>query len=392
MKQTVRRIQNNGREIILVGTAHISKESIEEVAGIIRSEHPDRVCVELDEGRLRSISSDKGWQELDITKVLKEGKGFLLIANLVLSSFQKKMGDDIGVKPGDDMKEAIRISAEENIPASMVDRPIQVTLQRAWAKNNFWGKIKLLATLVSSAFSDEEMSAEDIENMKDQGAMDSMMEELAKYLPTVKEVLIDERDRYLASRIWEAQGNKIVAILGAGHLPGTEAFILDLAAGKKTSDTTDIASVPQKGVGGKIAGYAFPAIIVALLVAGFFSGGAITSLEMLVRWLLWNGTLAALGTLIALGHPIAILTAFFGAPVATINPFIGVGLFSGLAQAWVRKPQVRDMEYLATDITTVRGFYKNRISHVLLIFFLSSFGGAIGNFIAVPALVGSLIK
>lgn len=392
MKQTVRRIQNNGREIILVGTAHISKESIEEVAGIIRSEHPDRVCVELDEGRLRSISSDKGWQELDITKVLKEGKGFLLIANLVLSSFQKKMGDDIGVKPGDDMKEAIRISAEENIPATMVDRPIQVTLQRAWAKNNFWGKIKLLATLVSSAFADEEMSAEDIENMKDQGAMDSMMEELAKYLPTIKEVLIDERDRYLASRIWEAQGNKIVAILGAGHLPGTEAFILDLAAGKKTSDTTDIASVPEKGVGGKIVGYVFPLIIVALLVAGFFSGGAIASLEMLVRWLLWNGTLAALGTLIALGHPIAILTAFFGAPVATINPFIGVGLFSGLAQAWVRKPQVRDMEHLATDVTTVRGFYKNRISHVLLIFFLSSLGGAIGNFIAVPALVGSLIK
>lgn len=392
MKQTVRRIQNNGREIILVGTAHISKESINEVAEIIRSEHPDRVCVELDEGRLKSISSDKGWQELDITKVLKEGKGFLLIANLVLSSFQKKMGDDIGVKPGDDMKEAIRISAEENIPASMVDRPIQVTLQRAWAKNNFWGKAKLLATLVSSAFSDEEMKAEDIENMKEQGAMDSMMEELAKYLPTVKEVLIDERDRYLASRIWEAQGNKIVAILGAGHLPGTEAFILDLAAGKKTSDTADIASVPEKGVGGKIAGYAFPLIIVALLVAGFFSGGAIASLEMLVRWLLWNGTLAALGTLIALGHPIAILTAFFGAPVATINPFIGVGLFSGLAQAWVRKPQVRDMEHLATDVTTVRGFYKNRISHVLLIFFLSSLGGAIGNFIAVPALVGSLIK
>jgi pheromone shutdown-related protein TraB len=397
MKQTVRRVEIDGREIILVGTAHISKESIDEAASIIRSEHPDRVCVELDEGRLQSISNDKGWQELDITKVLKDGKGFLLIANLILSSFQKRMGDDVGVKPGDEMKEAIRVSTEENIPTSMVDRPIQVTLQRAWAKNNLWGKAKLMATLLSSAFANDDLSGEDIENLKEQGAMDGMMEELAKYLPTIKEVLIDERDRYLASRIWDAQGNRIVAILGAGHLPGTEAIIRELAAGTRTSDTTDIASVPPKSVGSKIAGWAFPSLIVALLAAGFFAGGAGMSggaklFEMLFRWLLWNGTLAALGTAIALGHPLAILTAFLGAPVATINPLIGVGLFSGLAQAWVRKPQVRDMEHLSTEIATVRGFYKNRISHVLLIFFLSSMGGAIGNFIAVPALIGSLFK
>ena len=397
MKQTVRRIELEGREIILVGTAHISKDSIEEAGRIIRNEHPDRVCVELDEGRLQSLSNEKGWQELDITKVLKDGKGFLLIANLVLSSFQKRMGDDVGVKPGDDMKEAIRVSAEEGIPTSMVDRPIQVTLQRAWAKNNFWGKAKLMATLLSSAFANEDLDSNDIENLKEQGAMDSMMEELAKYLPKIKEVLIDERDRFLASRIFDAPGSKVVAILGAGHLPGTEAFIRELAAGTKSSDTSDIASVPQKGTAGKIAGYAFPAIIVALLVAGFFTGGAGLSggakmFEMLFRWLLWNGTLAALGTIIALGHPLAVITAFLGAPVATINPLIGVGLFSGLAQAWVRKPQVRDMEHLATEITSVRGFYTNRISHVLLIFFLSSMGGAIGNFIAVPALLGSLFK
>ncbi len=392
MKQTVRRIELNGREIILVGTAHISKESIDEAAGVIRTEHPDRVCVELDEGRLQSISNDKGWQELDITKVLKDGKGFLLIANLVLSSFQKRMGEDVGSKPGDEMKEAIRVSAEEGIPTTMVDRPIQVTLQRAWAKNNMWGKSKLLATLISSAFSDEDLKPEDIENLKDQGAMDSMMEELAKFMPTVKEVLIDERDRYLASHIWDSQGTKIVAILGAGHLPGTEAFIRELAAGTRTSDTADISSLPPKGLGSKIAGWAFPAVIVALLVAGFFTGGAVTSFGMLVRWLLWNGSLAAVGTILALGHPLSVITAFIGAPIATINPFIGVGLFSGLAQAWVRKPQVRDMEHLTTDVTTVRGFYKNRISHVLLIFILSSLGGAIGNFIAVPALVGSLFK
>jgi pheromone shutdown-related protein TraB len=180
MKQTVRRIELDGREIILVGTAHISKDSVDEAALAIREEKPDRVCVELDEARLQSLNNAKGWQELDIVKVLREGKGFLLLANLVLSSFQRRMGADVGVKPGDELKEAVRVATEENIPYSLVDRPIHVTLQRAWAKNSLWGKAKLMATLFSSAFSDEELSSDDIENLKEQGAMDGMMEELAK--------------------------------------------------------------------------------------------------------------------------------------------------------------------------------------------------------------------
>jgi len=392
MKQTVRRIEANGREIILIGTAHISRESIDEVAEAIRTERPDRVCVELDEGRMQAIKNEKGWSELDITKVLREGKGFLLLANLVLSSFQKRMGEDVGVKPGDEMKEALAVAEAEGIPTALVDRPIQVTLQRAWAKNRLWGKAKLLATLISSAFSDEELSAEDIENLKDQGAMDGMMAELATYLPTVKEVLIDERDRYLASHIWEAAGNRVIAVLGAGHLPGTEAHIRAIASGERASDTSDIASVPPKGIGSKVAGLIIPVAIVALLAAGFFTGGAKASLGMLINWLLWNGSLAALGTVVALGTPLAVLTAFVCAPIATLNPFIGVGLFSGLVQAWARKPRVADMEHLAADCSSLKGFYKNRISHVLVVFILSSLGGAIGNFIAVPTLIGSLVK
>lgn len=392
MSHTVKNIEINGRTIILVGTAHISRESIDEVMSVIATENPDRVCVELDDARYQSMTNPAGWQELNIAKVLKEGKGFLLLANLVLSSFQKRMGDDIGIKPGDEMKAAIEAARAANIPLSMVDRPIHTTLQRAWAKNSLWGKAKLLATLVSSAFTTEEFNREDIENLKDQGAMDSMMAELATYLPTVKEVLIDERDQFLASKISRAEGQRVVAILGAGHLPGTEKWLRDIAAGTATSDTASIESVPPKTAGAKLAGYLFPAIIIALLVAGFFTGGAVTSLEMLVRWLLWNGSLAALGTIVALGHPVAVIISFLGAPAATLNPFIGVGIFSGLAQAWIKKPQVRDMEQLATDVSSFKGFYRNRIAHVLLIFFLSSLGGAIGNFIAVPALINSLVK
>lgn len=392
MTQNLRKIELEGRQILLLGTAHVSRESVEEVAQAIREEKPDVVCVELDEARLATLKNNKGWQELDITKVLKEGKGFLLLANLVLSSFQRRIGTDTGSKPGDEMKKALEVAEEEGIRTAMVDRPIHVTLKRAWSKNSFIGKVKLLAALTGSAFTSEELTEADIEALKNKGAMEEMMNELADYLPTVKEVLIDERDRYLASRIWSAGGTKSLAVLGAGHLAGTEALIRKIAAGSASADTSDIETVIKPGFFSRAAGWLLPALIVALIAAGFFTGGAMSSMEMLGRWLLWNGSLAALGTLVALGHPLAILTAFVGAPVATINPFIGVGLFSGLAQAWIKKPRVSDMENLAQDVTHIKGFYRNRISHVLLIFFLSSLGGAIGNFIAVPALVGSLVK
>ena len=347
--------------------------------------------MELDEHRFKSLTDEKQWQELDIIEVLKTGKGFLLLANLVLASFQKKIGADIGVKPGDEMKAAVTVAKEQAIHTELVDRPIHITLKRAWAKNGFWGKSKLLATLLSSAFSDEQLTAEEIEALKEKSAMDDMMAEMAQYLPTVKEVLIDERDRYLATKIWNASGKKNVAVLGAGHLSGTEAYIRALEAGTQSSNLTDISDVPPKSRLAKLSGWLLPALIALLIAGGFFKGGISVSGALLLRWLLWNGSLAAFGALLALGHPLTIITGFLGAPIATLNPFIGVGLFTGIVQAWIKKPQVSDMERLMTDVTSLKGWYKNKIAHVLLIFFLSSLGGAIGNFIAVPALITGLL-
>ncbi len=203
MSQTEKRLLLNGREIILLGTAHISQESIIQVQETIKAEVPHCVAIELDKQRYASMKNPQQWRELDIIKVLKSGQGFLLLANLVLSSFQKRMGADVGVKPGEEMKAAIATAEELHIPAVMVDRPIQMTLKRAWAMNSLWGKCKLLAVLISTAFDKEEVSPEQIENLKNDGALDSMMNEIADYLPAVKSVLIDERDQYLASRIWE---------------------------------------------------------------------------------------------------------------------------------------------------------------------------------------------
>ena len=391
MNQIIRKISLKDRDIILVGTAHISRESIEDVERSIRDEQPDCVCVELDEQRYKALTNEKQWQELDIIEVLKSGKGFLLLANLVLAAFQKRIGADVGVKPGDEMKAAVTAAQSLAIRTELVDRPIHTTLKRAWAKNNLWGKSKLLATLLSSAFSTEKLSTEEIEALKDKSEMDGMMAEMASYLPQVKEVLIDERDRYLATKIWNAPGKKIIAVLGAGHLEGTQAYLEKLENRTASNDLSDIAEVPPKTKLAQLANWFFPALIVVLVAAGFFKGGVTASTGLLIRWMLWNGSLAALGTLAALGHPLSIIAGFIGAPLATLNPFIGVGLFTGIVQAWVRKPQVSDMENLATDVTTIRGWYKNKIAHILLIFFLSSLGGAIGNFIAVPALVGGLL-
>jgi len=391
MKQNIKTLHFNDREIILVGTAHISKESMEEVDKTVRDTLPDCVAVELDEQRYESIKSPEAWKNLDIVKVLKEKRGFIMLANLVLGSFQRRMGADVGVKPGDEMRSALTVSEELGIPVEMVDRPIQTTLRRAWAKNSLWGKLKLLSALFAAAFEKEEISAEQIESLKSSNEMDSMMDELAGYLPTVKEVLIDERDRYLASHIWNCKGKKVLAVLGAGHLPGVEKFLNGIASGEKNCDTADIEEVPAAGAGAKIAGWIFPVLLIALIAAGFFTGGVKTSFDMLISWVLWNGSLAALGTLLALGHPLAIITGFVGAPLGTLNPFLAVGLFTGLVQAWVRKPKVEDMEHLADDASSLKGLYKNRIGRVLLVFFLSSLGGSIGNFIAVPALIGSLL-
>lgn len=391
MSRTERRLLIGGREIILIGTAHVSQESIEEVNAVIRSEVPDCVAIELDEQRLRSMEQKDAWRSLDVVKVLKDGQGFMLMANLILAAFQKRMGENVGVNPGDEMRSAISSARELGIRVELVDRPIQTTLRRAWAKNSLWGKCKLLAALLSSAFDTQQVSAEEIENLRNSNEMDSMMNELSSYLPSVKSVLIDERDQYLASHIWQCKGNKVVAVLGAGHLPGVESHLQNLGAGTESADTSSIEVIPPAGIGTKIAGWIFPAAIIALLIAGFLTGGAAVSGKMLLRWLLWNGSLAALGTLLAGGHVLSVLTGFIGAPIATLNPLLGIGLFTGIVQAWIRKPKVEDMETLMNDVSSLRGIYHNRILRVLLVFFLSSIGGVIGNIIAVPALVSSVL-
>lgn len=388
MSQTITRLEVGGRQIVLVGTAHVSRESVAEVGAVIAEENPDRVCVELDEGRYRSLTEGSSWQNLDIGKVLRQGKGFLLLANLVLGSFQRRLGSDLGVKPGEEMLAAVNAAKERGIPFSLCDRQIHTTLRRAWARTGFWGKNKMLAAMLSSVFTSEKLAAEEIEALKQKDMLQGMLDELASYLPAAKEVLIDERDTYLAENIGRAEGKKIVAVVGAGHVPGIVSYLQSM--GSEPRDLSELESIPTKTWLAKIAPWIIPALLVALFALGFVKSGWKMSLDMALKWLLANGGLAAAGSLLAFAHPLTIVIAFVGAPIATLNPFVGIGLFTGVAEAFLRKPRVRDFENLQADVGSFRGFYTNRVTHILLVFLLSSVGGMIGNFIAIPGITALL--
>ena len=384
------------KEIKLIGTAHVSRESIDEVKNIICEEKPDMVCVELDQGRLNSIIQNDNWEKLDLAKVFKEGKGFLLIANLVLASFQRRLGNELGVKPGEEMKIAVETAKELGIPYSLCDREVQTTLRRAWVRCGLWSKSKLLAALLASAFTTEKLSSEDIENLKNRNELDGMMGELADYLPAVKATLIDERDRYLAAKIWSSvqtdAGKKVIAVIGAGHMQGIKAHLEKLFSGEADADVGELDSIPPSGFFSKAIRFVIPAAVIALIAFGFFRAGTGIGLSMMLQWILWNGSLAALGAILALAHPLAIIISFLGAPITSLNPFIGVGILSGLVQVTFRKPRVKDVQDLSGDSASLKGLYRNRITRALLVFFLSSLGSSIGTFVSIPAIAGLLAK
>lgn len=384
-----------GRSIILIGVAHVSKESIAEVESFLRNsaangEAPDIVCVELDSGRYEAMNGNQ-WQKLDMIKTIREGKGFLLIANLILSSFQKRLGGVSGVKPGGELLAAIETAKELNIPFALCDREVQITLRRAWAKCGFWSRAKLLSVLLASAFSRQDMSEEEIENLKKSSELDGMMNDLADFLPRIKETLIDERDYYLAAKIWESSSekNKAAAVIGAGHLNGVKANIEKFAAAQADAkadenkiDIKKLEELPKPGAFSKIVSWGIPVLIAVFIAVGLIRADITEVSAGLLRWVLWNGSLAALGALIALAHPAAIIVSFLGAPIGTLSPVISVGLFSGIAQAWLRRPRIDDAEKLIDDAASIKGIYRNRITHILLVFFLASLGGVVGNIIS----------
>ncbi len=384
-------VQTKHKTIYLLGTAHVSQESVRQVETVIAERNPDHVCVEIDAGRYKVMKEGQSWQNLHIGKVLKEGRGFFMLANLALSSFQRRMGKDTGSAPGDEMRAAVEAAEKAGIPCSFSDRNIQITLRRAWKKSGLWNKMKLIAALLASAFSREKLSAEEVEALKERSVLQEMMEELAKELPVAKEVLIDERDQYLASNIYKAPGSVTLAVIGAGHAGGIISTFEKLEEGTLSGDTSHLDTLPPSSKVSKALPWIIPAAVLGLLVYGFINAGWSQGIEMFFYWFAVNGILAGIGAVLSLAHPITIAATVALAPFTSLNPTIGVGIVSGGLEAYIRKPRVIDFERLNDDILSLRGFYRNRVTHAFIVFFLTSVGSAIGTFAAFPFLM-SLVK
>lgn len=382
---------SDGRQIILVGTAHVSKESVDEVSAYIDSEKPDHICLELDDGRFKNKEEKSSFSNMDIKKVLKEGKGFLLIVNMALASFQKRMGNQTDSAPGEEILGAARIAKEREIPYSLCDRDIQITFKRAWRLSNLWNKAKLIATIISAVFSNEKISNEDLEELKKSDIMQNMMDEMAKELPSVKAVLIDERDRYLATSIFLAPGEKKLAVIGAGHQNGIIQTMEKLESGELKTNLDDITNVPPAGKAGKIVAWSFPILIIGFLLYGFINFGQQEGIKMFGYWLAVNMSFTALGAILSLAHPLNTLVSILSAPLTSLHPGIGIGMVSGLMEATLRKPKVKDFESLSDDAISLKGWYKNRVLHILLVFLFTSFGASIGNVVVFPMLLKMLL-
>lgn len=373
---TVTRFEHQGREIYLIGTAHVSQKSVEEVERVISEVRPDTVCVELDQPRHDALLDETRWRKLDLFQIIRQKKVLYLVANLALSAFQRKIGERMGVRPGAELLAAVK--AAEAIGAHLVlaDRDIQATLKRTWHRLGFWDKTKLITELLLAPFILQEIEEEKIESLRDRDTISEVLDQLAQAMPRLKEPLIDERDRYLISSVLEAPGKKIVAVVGAGHVRG----MLENLETKVDREALSVLPPPSRIA--TLFNWGIPAIILAAFWFGWQQHQAESLFEMVRAWVLPTSIGCGILTTVALAHPLTILSGVLAAPLTTLNPVIAVGMVTALVEAWIRRPTVEDCEGIPDAIMKPSSWFKNRATRVLLVFVLSNIGASIGMFIS----------
>ena len=376
-------ISCNGKEILLIGTAHVSRQSAELVEETIQEQNPDTVCVELCQTRLASLKDADRWRNMDIVKIIKEKKALLLFVNLLLASFQKKMADKFGIKPGQEMINAIKAADECGALIVPSDREIQITLSRVWRGMGVWEKLKLMFSFIFSFGASDEISEEDIENMKQEDILQTLLSDVKKTHPIIEKSLINERDQFLSEKIRTAPGEKIVAVVGAAHAPGIKKYL----ASDEKINIEALNQIPKAGNAGKILKWAIPAAILLLFVTGFLMEGKNAGTDMIWIWIAANGVFAGIGATCALAHPITIISSILAAPLTSLNPMIAAGWVSGLVEAFVRKPKVKDLESIPEDIVSIKGFWHNNVTRILLVVIFTNLGSSIGTMTAVPLML-----
>lgn len=373
--ETVTRISDGDREIFIVGTAHVSQRSVEDVRRTISELRPDTVCVELDQTRFDTLTDENRWLKLDLFRVIREGKVLFLLSTLGLSAYQRKMGERLGVRPGAELLEAVRAAEDVGAELVLADRDIQVTLRRTWASLGFFSKMKLVSVMLAAPFSVQEITEEQIEALKDRDTISEMLDQLAEAMPRLKTPLIDERDQWLISSVEQAKGKRIVAVVGAGHVRGM------LQQHKQPVDRDELGRIPLPS---KLTGFVkwiIPALVLAAFGIGYARHEGEGLRHMLYAWILPNSVAAALFTIAAGARALTVLTAFVASPITSLNPTIGAGMVAGLVEAHLRRPTVEDCQRLGEDTQSWRGYYRNPVTRVLLVVVLATLGSAVGAWI-----------
>ena len=374
------------REVVLVGTAHISRDSLRLVRETIERERPDGVCIELDEARYEALMDPAAIERLDLRQVVRERKLLPLLASVALGAWQARMGLRLGVEPGAELKEAARTAEEVDAEVHLVDRQVRTTLLRVWRRAGFWQRMKLLASGLESGSADEP-TKEDIEELLSGDVVSRLVNELGEAFPTLKEVVIDERDTWIGEAVKAVPGGRLVVVIGAGHLDGVERTLL----AEEAVSTEPLAEIPPPGRTGRIIGFAIPAIILGALAWTWAVRGAEAASEGALFWVAVNSIPAAIGAVLALAHPLTVLAAFLSAPFTSLTPVVGTGYVTAFVQAWVRPPRVFELRELKVDALVPRRWFRNRALKIALALILPTIGSIFGTFVGGSRLISGAL-
>ncbi len=366
-----------GREIFLIGTAHISRESAELVTRTITEQKPDAVCLELDTKRYDALVNRKSWELLDLKEILRRHQFATLLINLLLASYQKRLGDKLGVPPGSELLAAAGSAEALRIPVALCDRDVGITMRRAWRATPWHRKLTLLAILLAGVFDRSAISEEGLRDLRQTDLLSELLAQLGRDLPELKKVLIDERDIFLAEKIKETAGAKLVAVVGAGHVPGIKTAL----AYDNRDQLTAISKTPSPSPIWKLLGGAVPLIILGSLGYIAITKGAGAAGENLLYWILANAIPASLGAILAMAHPLTILGAFIAAPITSLTPVIGAGYVAVFIQVVLRPPLVMEFTRVQQDLTRLGGWWRNRLLRAFLTFIFVGFGSMVGTLV-----------
>ena len=389
----------DGIPVELLGTAHVSRASAEEVRRRIESGAYRAVAIELDASRHAALVDPDRMLKTDLFTVLRRGQAGAMAANLALGAFQQRLADQYGIEPGQEMREAIAAAEAADLPLMLIDRDIGVTLRRVYRNVPWWRRVELMVGLGASVLSREEIPEEEIERLKEGDVLEATFAEFAEHSERLYEPLIAERDRYMAARLWQEAGGidaegsdaassdgdadprPILAVVGAGHLAGIRRTLEEGPPDDPDAAIEALSTVPPPSRVTR----ALPWILVALIVSGFVAGflrDPELGRQLLGDWFWINGIASAIGATLALAHPLTVVGTALAAPLTSLNPTIGAGFVAAALELWLRKPSVGDFATLRADATSLRGWYRNRVARTLLVFLGATFGSVLGTYLA----------